>query len=172
MSAPEFGPGGYLPQKAAKRARKIVLREQMGFGWPLAAVGAALIVVIAGGLFLRGFGDPPPPPFVAIAPLDEVPAGGALTVQEGDGAPLLVVRATGTVRVFAARGDIIWCADSQRLEVPGASWMADGRRAFGNGPSLQPLESVVFDGEVYVNVTNPLPPPPAAPSDTPPACAS
>ncbi|HUG87123.1 MAG TPA: hypothetical protein VMM13_21320, partial [Euzebya sp.] len=42
---PEFGPGGYLPARAAQRARKIVLREQMGLHWAVAAVVAGLLIL-------------------------------------------------------------------------------------------------------------------------------
>jgi hypothetical protein len=170
VSTPEYGPSGYLPPKAAKRARKIILREQMGWGWPLAAVAAALVVVVAGLLFLRGFTRAPGEPFVAVASLTEVQPGEAavLTAQE---MPALIVRAGGALRAFAAQhATTVWCAGSQRLESPDSAWRIDGTRTFGSGESLRPLHSVVFDGVIYVDFTSELPAPPPQPGNQPPAC--
>ncbi|MTV26636.1 hypothetical protein FTX61_14610 [Nitriliruptoraceae bacterium ZYF776] len=33
QQTPEFGPSGYLPERASKRARKIVLRAPLGLQW-------------------------------------------------------------------------------------------------------------------------------------------
>jgi hypothetical protein len=170
LTSPEFGPRGYLPQKAAKRARKIILREQMGFGWPLAAVGAAVLVVVAGVLFLRSFNRPPGEPFVALAPVVDIPAGGA-SVVPADGTQGLVLRVGGTIRTFLVEDDeIVWCAQTQRLEAPGSAWAPDGRRSYGDGPSLQQVPSVVYDGVVYANLDSPLPAPAPGPQGAPPVC--
>jgi hypothetical protein len=50
---PEFGPRGYLPERAAKRARKIILREPLSLAWVIGAILAGLALVIAGVLFLQ-----------------------------------------------------------------------------------------------------------------------
>nr|MBA2530088.1 adenosylcobinamide-GDP ribazoletransferase [Euzebyales bacterium] len=67
MKQPDYGPRGYLPERAAKRARKIVLREQMGPAWPLAAVAAALLVGATGLWYLVTAGRPPGPPYTPLA---------------------------------------------------------------------------------------------------------
>ena len=170
-NAPDFGPGGYLPSKAAKRARKIVLREQMGFGWPMAAIAAALLVGVAGVAFLRSSSQPPAAPFQAVGEIAAVEASGAGVLGTG-AAKVLVVRAAGPVRVFAAEAATpIWCPETRRLESPDAAWTADGRSVFGSAPSLQPLRSVVFDGVLYVDLTPSLPRPAAGPPGARPACA-
>ena len=170
MAGPEFGPGGYLPPKAAKRARKIVLREQMGWGWPLAAVGAALLVAVAGGIFLLTAKEPPQAPYVELAFLAELE--GPVYVGGAGGLPtVLVVRAGGAIRTFRAPpGDPTWCDQSRRVETASAAWTSNGAVVFGDQPSLTPLRSVVYDGTIYVDPTNPLPPPAAAPDGVPPVC--
>ena len=44
---PDYGPAGYVPPKAAKRARKVVLRAPMGLAWVIAplVVGVVLVAV-------------------------------------------------------------------------------------------------------------------------------
>ena len=170
MSTPEYGPSGYLPPKAAKRARKIILREQMGWGWPLAAVAAALVVVVAGMLFLRGVTRTPAEPFVPLGTVTDVEPGGAAVMTAQD-IPFVVVRAGGGVRVFAAQHPAtVWCPRSQRLESPDSTWRLDGARTFGSGESLRPVDSVVFDGLLYVDPTTERTPAPVAPSTQPPLC--
>ncbi|HWB72263.1 MAG TPA: hypothetical protein VG452_08590 [Egibacteraceae bacterium] len=75
--AQDAGPPGYLPQRAARRARKIVLRAPLGVGWILAALAAALVVAAAGLAFLLARTGPPGPPFVAVAELDDLEHGAA-----------------------------------------------------------------------------------------------
>jgi hypothetical protein len=170
VEEPEYGPGGYLPERAAKRARKIVLREQMGIGWPLAAVGAAVLVATVGLTFLLRSG-PPDPPFRAIAPLTSVAPSSAELV-ESDNDELLVVRAGGTVRVFSPPADqILWCEASRRLESSaGQVWTLDGILVGGSGVSLRTLPSTVYDGRLYVDPTAPDTALPADPRDETPAC--
>lgn len=168
----EFGPRGYLPQRAAKRARKIVLREQMGFGWPLAAVAASLIVVTAGVVYLLSVNRPPAAPFVAVAPLSQVPVAGGAGLPVG-GESLFVLRAGGPMRVFAAPDGaaLRWCGESRRIEGrAGQVWTAEGRLVGGEGSSLPALPSTVFRGVIYVDPSAPgSAPAPASTSETP-AC--
>lgn len=172
MSGPEFGPGGYLPPKASKRARKIVLREQMGFGWPIAALAAAIIVAVAGGAFLFVSTRAPGPPFVAMGPLTDVEPGSAEFIQSGHaGLGAFVVRAGGSVRAFRPEpGDIAWCSQSGRIENATLAWSADGRLVHGDGESLTPLRSAVHGGLIYVDTSTDLAPPPADPGGEPPVC--
>jgi hypothetical protein len=170
VAGPEYGPGGYLPPKAAKRARKIVLREQMGWGWPLAAVAASLLVAVAGGIYLLTANRPPQAPYAAVGALADVPPDGAGVLEQGD-LTALVVRAGGAVRVFRSPSvPVRWCATSGRLEGDGGVWTREGSRTYGDGPSLTPLRFVVFDGTVYVDPTDALPPPANRPDGAGPSC--
>src|SRR5690606_17036265 len=56
---PDFGPSGYLPPRAARRARKIMLREPLGLQWAVAAVVAGLLVLLAGAGYLLWQSRPP-----------------------------------------------------------------------------------------------------------------
>lgn len=168
----EFGPGGYLPQRAATRARKIVLREQMGFGWPLAAIAASLLVVAAGVFYVVSTNRPPAEPFVEVAPLAAVPVGGGASLSAG-GEEVFVLRADGLMRAFAtpAGETLRWCEDSRQIEsAQGQVWAPDGRQIGDGNASLAPLRSTVFKGVIYVDPTQPLPAPPPRPQGSAPAC--
>jgi hypothetical protein len=152
---PDFGPPGYLPPRAARRARKIMLREPLGLQWAAAAVIAGLLVLIAGGvLVLRMFG-PPAAPFVTAGQVSAVDPGGAKVVPTSTGTEVLVVRAAGGLTVFATPDrSVAWCAASGRLESPdGAVWEPDGRMVGGRGESLARLPAEVHDGVIYVDPT-------------------
>lgn len=170
---PEFGPGGYLPQRAAQRARKIVLREQLGVGWIVGSVVAGAVLLAVGIAFLVARTGPPGPPFVAAAPVDEVPPGTAVRTDAGEAAVLLV-RAGGRLRAFAAPDEgVRWCADAGRLEgSSGTVWEPDGTRVGGPGASLAPHPAEVHRGTIYVDVSRALAPQPArADGDAAPVCA-
>jgi hypothetical protein len=165
----EYGPRGYLPERAAKRARKIILREQMGVGWPVAALGAAVLVALTGVAYVLLVARAPGPPFQAVGRLDAVAAGSA-GVLDG----VLVVRAGGALRTFVAPDDPVeYCRATRRLEAAdGRVWERTGRLVGGDGSSLQPLVSRVHDGVVYVDRERRPPPLPPAPApDVVPACA-
>ncbi len=167
----DYGPGGYLPDRAARRARKIVLREQMGIGWPSAAVLAALVVAIAGVAGVLRLFEPPAVPFSPIAEITDVAPNGAQVVSAGR-QQLLVVRGGGPVRVFdVPEGGISWCRASGRLQGPdGRVWSRDGRLVGGQGRSLRPRPSVVHEGTLYVNTSSGLPRPPEQDWGETPAC--
>lgn len=169
---PDAGPRGYLPPKAARRARKIVLREPMGLGWPVAAVVAMVVLVGVAVAFVVLRTGPPAAPFVAVGPVAAVPQGSA-GVLDGAGTDVLVVRAGGRFRVFAAPGGApAYCDASRRLEAPdGAVWTLDGAAAGRGAASLTPLPSAVHDGTVYVDPTAPGAALPAA-GDESPACTA
>jgi hypothetical protein len=167
---PEFGPGGYLPQRAADRARKIVLRERMALSWPVAAVVLGLVVLAAGAaLLLRG--GPPGEPFIPVVEFAELSHGEA-TVVAAAGHEVLVVRAPGALRAFAAPDQAVrWCAETDRLEgAEGALWRLDGRRVGGEAPSLAPLPVEVHDGVIHAAPTTPRTPPPPADGGEQPRC--
>lgn len=169
---PEFGPGGYLPERAAKRARKIVLREQMGLGWPLAAVLAALLLVGVGAAYFLTQTGPPGDPFVDAGRLDQVDPRGAESLRIPSGDEVLVVRGGGGVAVFQDPGvEVTWCRQSRRIESSaGQVWALDGQLVGGGGESLQPLRSAVFDGVVYVDPAPRTPAPDPAPAGERPTC--
>jgi hypothetical protein len=163
---PSFGPSGYLPERAAKRARKIVLRAPLGVQWIVASVLAGLVVVVAGVLFLQRSAAPPPAPWERIGAVEEVAPTRVVTDLDA-----LVVAAGGRVRAFAAADDVRYCADSNRLEAPdGRVWNLTGR-GFGGADSLDEHPTLVQDGMVYVDPTRTVAGP--SPSDDPmePACS-
>lgn len=162
---PEFGPRGYLPSRAARRARKIVLRSPLGLQWLVATVLAGVVVLVAGVLFLTRATSPPGEPFVAAGRLAEMRP--ATVTREA-----LVVTSGGRVRAFAV-GDAAprWCPASRRLESAGGRvWSLTGR-ALDGGPSLPAHPTVVHDGVVYLDPTTTVPPPEAEDRSTAPACA-
>lgn len=150
---PEFGPSGYLPPRAAKRARKIMLREPLGLQWAIAAVVAGVLVLAAGSLLVLLMSRPPGAPFVAAGELSAIDPRGARIVATVSGSDVLVLRAAGGVRVFAAPDQpVAWCAQSRHLEsTDGDVWEPNGRLVGGQGESLAPLPVEVHDGVLYVN---------------------
>lgn len=134
-----------------------MLRERMGLGWPIAALAAAIVIAIAGALFLRAWVSPPPPPWVAAGRLTAVEPGGAgVLAAPGLEHGALIVRAAGDVRAFAAPPvPLAYCVRSGHVESPeGGVWGLDGRQLGpGSGDSLQRVPVRVFDGMLYVNPT-------------------
>lgn len=153
-NSPDFGPSGYLPPRAAKRARKIVLREPLGLAWAIGAVVAGVAVLVAGVVLLLRIG-PPDEPFVPIGPVATVDPRGADTLAAPGGETVLVVRGAGGVRVFDSPPDgVRWCPATARLEGPAAQvWEPDGRLVGGVGRSLARIPAQVHDGTVYVDPT-------------------
>lgn len=166
----EFGPSGYLPQRAANRARKIVLRERMALSWPVAALAAGLVVLGAGAVFLLS-GGAPDEPFTPVIPFHDLPQG-ATAVAEADGVDVLAVRAPGAVRAFLAPDQpVTWCADTNHLEgARGAVWQLDGRRVGGTAASLRPLPVELHDGTLYAAPTRAREPEPPADRGEEPGC--
>lgn len=162
---PEFGPGGYLPERAARRARKIVLRAPLGAQWIAAAVLAGLVVVVAGVLLLTR-GGAPGEPFVMVGPVEEV--AGQVVRDETTGA--WMVGLGGRVRAFVTDEELIYCDASRHLESPGGGvWSLTGR-ALGVRPSLPEHPTVTTDGVVHVDPTVRTDPGPAASDPLEPSC--
>lgn len=164
---PQFGPSGYLPQRAARRARKIVLRAEMGLGWPAAAIAAALLVGLTGLAFFVLRAGPPDAPFEPVADIAEIDARGAEVV--GD---LLVVRAGGGVQVFSApETSVRYCTAAGALEgADGTIWNLNGRRISAGGMSLTPVASQVHDGTLYADPTTTGPAPAGDDRGAEPGC--
>lgn len=167
----DFGPGGYLPPRAAKRARKIVLRRQMGLGWPLAALVAGALILVVTVPFVLTFQGPPGEPYTAVGPLGAVDSGGDARVS-ADGAEVLIVRAGGALHAFVDVPDgVAYCPASRRLESPrGEVWTLQGRLIAGEGGSLSRADVVAYDDVLYVDVSSPQAPLPPRPGDQHPAC--
>jgi hypothetical protein len=164
---PEFGPGGYLPERASKRARKIVLRAPMGVQWIVGAVVAGAVIVGAGLLWLAQSDDPPGPPWVAVGPLKDL--GDATAVDELD----VLIVATGRPRAF--RGvDVLglrWCADPAQIEgFEGRVWSPTGRAQTAETDSLEQHPTRVHNGVLYVDPTVTAPGPEPVDANAEPAC--
>ncbi len=165
----EFGPSGYLPERASKRARKIVLRAPLGAQWMIAAMVAGVVVVIAGIVFLQQSSGAPDDPWV---PTTEVAAieGATVTEVTGEGGVLLVTGA-GRVRAFADAGELTYCQPTNRLEsADGDVWTLTGR-GLGGAASLEEHPTLIHDGFVYLDPTRILPGPDASSEPAEPGCS-
>jgi hypothetical protein len=164
---PEFGPGGYLPERASKRARKIVLRAPMGVHWIIGAVVAGAVIVGAGLLWLAQSDDPPGQPWVAVGPLEQL---GDATVHEA--LDVLIV-ATGRPRAFLGVEvlGLRWCEGPEQIEgFDGRVWTPTGRAQTVGTESLEQHPTRVHDGILYVDPTVTAPGPEPVDPDTEPAC--
>jgi hypothetical protein len=154
--APGFGPGGYLPDRAARRARKIVLRAPLGLQWVVAALVAGVVLLIAGLLALDRAGSPPGPPWQSLGTVEELPES-AFDPATG----VLVVNIGGRVRAFEAPSGVMYCGPSNRLEHPdGRVWALTGRGHAGIA-SLRPVATLTVSGVAYLDraaVGSPLEP--------------
>jgi len=152
-AAPGFGPRGYLPDRAARRARKIVLRAPLGLQWVVAALIAGLVVLIAGLLVLDRAGSPPGPPWESLGVVEDLPMS-----SWDPGTGILVVHVGGRVRAFEAPEGTAYCAPSNRLEHPdGRVWALTGR-AHAGSTSLRPVATLTVTGVAYLDPTAVGPP--------------
>jgi hypothetical protein len=152
-AAPGFGPRGYLPDRAARRARKIVLRAPLGLQWVVAALIAGLVVLIAGLLVLDRAGSPPGPPWESLGVVEDLPMS-----SWDPGTGILVVHVGGRVRAFEAPEGTAYCAPSNRLEHPdGRVWALTGR-AHAGSTSLRPVATLTVSGVAYLDPTAVGPP--------------
>ncbi|MEX1178931.1 MAG: hypothetical protein WEB09_10770 [Nitriliruptor sp.] len=164
---PDFGPGGYLPERAAKRARKIVLRAPLGVQWIVASLLAGVVVVVAGVVLLTRGGDAPGPPFVAVGPVEQV-AG--QVVHDGD-LDVLLVGLGGRIRAFDAPADVTYCEASRRLESPdGEVWSLTGRGT-GGVDSFAEHPTVTSGGVLYVDLSAATTPPTPSDDEVTPGCS-
>lgn len=153
----EFGPGGYLPQKAAKRARKIVLRAELGLQWVIAAVVAAVLLLAAGVLWLLA-GDGVPDGYEPVVPAVSVAEPGAAASTNAE---FLALNDQGRVRVYAmVSPSLTFCPATGNLEARVGDeihvWTTTGRSLDGFEP-LPQFASRVVDAIVYVDPRTPLP---------------
>ena len=163
---PEFGPSGYLPERASKRARKIVLRAPLGAQWIVASLVAGVVVVVAGVWLLLSAGAAPEEPWVAVAEVEDI--GRALAVPERE---VLLVAGAGRVRAFADAGDVAFCAESNRLESSdGRVWSLTGR-GLGAAPSLSEHPTMLHERTVYLDPTVEVPGPEPSDEHVEPGCS-
>ena len=166
VQEPEFGPGGYLPDRASRRARKIVLRAPMGIQWVIGSLVVGVIVAIAGWLALRD--TTPQAPYVEVpTAVADAPGGIATWTPDGTDTEILVVTSSTRPRIFAWDGSQppVLCGATGLLEAPdGSAWRLTGR-GLGGTPSLAEHPLVVDDGVLYVDPSTTIDAP--APSDDP-----
>ncbi len=168
---PDFGPGGYLPDRASRRARKIVLRAPMGIQWVIGSLVVGVVVVVAGWLALRD--TTPQAPYVEVpAAVVDAPEGVAIWRPDGTSGEVLVVTGSNRPRVFAWEGTEppVLCSESGLLEAPGGAWRLTGR-GLGGTPSLSEHPLVVDDGVLYVDPTTTIEAPAPDPDPAPTACS-
>ena len=145
---PAFGPKGYLPDRAARRARKIVLRAPLGLQWVVASLVAGAVVLIAGVLLLGRGATAPGAPWELLGPVRELPA---TSVDRTSG--LLIVSVGDRVRAFEAPQGVAYCATSNRLEHPdGRVWALTGR-GYAATASLIPVPTLAVSGDAYLDAT-------------------
>ena len=162
---PEFGPSGYLPPRAASRARKIVLRAPLGLQWVVGSLLVGVVVVVAGVLWLTGE-DAPDEPWVPVGPVAEVESG---TRDEALGVLLV---ANGRVRAFSEQGtdDLRYCPETRQLEdARGRVWTLTGRGTDGTD-SLEEHPTTLHDGVLYVDPSRAVAGPPPADDERTPGC--
>ena len=162
---PPRDPGGrvaYLPPRAA-RARKLILRSQLGRGWIVASALFGLVILVAGVLFLTRDGHPGPP-WVRVAALSALPDGAVTEVAGPAGRVVVVDRRDADLRAFLApSGPCPVRAAGSGFARPcaGERWDAEGGPASnpGDGEEAQaPLRRVPVSfagGDLYVDYVDP-----------------
>ena len=155
---PGRDPGGriaYLPPRAA-RARKLILRSQLGRGWIVASALFGVVILAAGVLFLTRAGHPGPPS-VRVAAVSALPAG-TVTEVAGPAGQVVVVdrRDSGLRALLAPPGPCPVEAAGAGFARPctGQRWDADGVPAAGPGQAAPPLRRVpasLAGGALYVD---------------------
>jgi hypothetical protein len=161
---PARDPGGrvaYLPPRAA-RARKLILRTQLGRGWILVSALFGIVILAAGALFLARAGRPGPP-WIPVAPLAALPQGSVTEVAGPAGRVVVVDRRNDELRAFlTAPGPCpVRAVPGGGFTRPctGDRWDATGTPAPGRDrrrppPALDPVPVALADGRLYVDPRN------------------
>jgi hypothetical protein len=149
----------YLPPRAGK-ARKLILRSQLGLPWMLAAILFGLVILVAGTLFLVK-GGRPGAPWQRVAPVTRFADGAVTQAPLRAGEVVVVDRRGATLRAFLAPAGA--CAV---VGTPGGfarpcalqAWDRSGApiRNPGAGPTTVPprlraMPATVAKGDLYVN---------------------
>ncbi|HEX9890333.1 MAG TPA: hypothetical protein VGA69_12690 [Nitriliruptorales bacterium] len=164
--APEFGPGGYLPPRAAGRARKIVLRAELGIQWVIASVVAGIVLLVVGALWWRST-SALPDRYVRVVEAALVEPSAA---HQGH----FAVRAGGRIRVFEqVDPSLMLCLAPGWLEARVGGevriWSVTGRALDGGAP-LAEYHARIVDGVVYADTSAPFPAPAGTDRGVEPAC--
>ncbi len=146
----------YLPPRAA-RARKLILRRQLGLPWMLAAALFGAVILAAGAIFLAK-GGRPGSPWVELAPLARFPAG-AVTEAPGPADQVVVVDRRGdALRTFVlAPGacPVVGAGSGFARPCVGQAWDGAGRPDGTRGrtalPAMRPVPVQVARGDLYVD---------------------
>jgi hypothetical protein len=157
---PGRDPGGrvaYLPPRAA-RARKLILRSQLGRGWILASALFGLVILAAGVLFLARAGHPGPP-WVRVAAVSSLPAGTVTEVAGPSGQAVVVDRRDGLRAFLAPPGPCPVRAADDGFARPCTDQRWDASGAPSGGPSspgsatppLRRIPAVVAGGALYID---------------------
>jgi hypothetical protein len=156
---PGRDPGGrvaYLPPRAA-RARKLILRSQLGRGWIVASALFGVVILAAGVLFLVRAGHPGPP-WVRVAAVSALPAGTVTEVPGPAGRVVVVDRRDGLRAFLAPPGPCPVRPAGAGFARPctGQRWDAAGTPAGGPGaaPAAPPLRRVpasLAGGALYID---------------------
>jgi hypothetical protein len=145
----------YLPPRAGK-ARKLILRTQLGRQWMLAAILFGLVILVAGTVFLVK-GGRPGAPWQRVAPLGGMADGTVSQRPLRAGEVVVVDRRGDTLRTFLAPdGPCPVIGTDAGFARPCATqaWDQSGSPAKNVGTPAPPLRSVpatVANGDLYVN---------------------
>ncbi len=155
----------YLPPRAA-RARKLILRSQLGLPWILTAALFGAVILAAGAVFLLD-GGRPGAPWVEVAPVSRFPDGAVAEAPGPSGQVVVVDRRGGSMRAFIvapgpcqvvgapASGFARPCAGQawdSAGRVAGAPGHADGTPGAASAPPrMRPVPVQVARGGLYVN---------------------
>jgi hypothetical protein len=149
----------YLPPKAA-RARKLILRSQLGLPWMLTAALFGVLILVAGSIFLLK-GGRPGAPWVKLGSLQRFPAGAVSQATAQGGQVVVVDRREVTVAAFAVASGacpVVAAGEGFARPCAGQAWDGAGRAVSspggggaGAGPDLRPLPVQVARGDLYVN---------------------
>jgi hypothetical protein len=154
---PGRDPGGrvaYLPPRAA-RARKLILRSQLGRGWIVAAALFGVVILAAGVLFLAR-GGRPGPPWVRVADVPALAAGTVTQVPGPAGQVVVVDRRGGELRAFLAPPapcPVQAAAAGFARPCTAQRWDPTGAPAAGH-PAPSPLRRVptaLAGGDLYID---------------------
>jgi len=144
----------YLPPKAGK-ARKLILRSQLGLPWMLAAILFGLLILVAGTLFLVK-GGRPGAPWQRVAPVTRFADGAVTQTPLRSGEVVVVDRRGGTLRAFLAPSGpcpVVGTRSGFARACAQQAWDQSGEPVSGQGmpAPLRPLPATVAKGDLYVN---------------------
>ncbi|HVD14085.1 MAG TPA: hypothetical protein VNK73_06525 [Actinomycetota bacterium] len=144
----------YLPPRAAK-ARKLILRTQLGLPWLLAATAVAGVILVAGVLLLAR-GGRPGSPWVAVAAVTAFPPGSLTEVEAPGphGRVVIVDRRGGDLRAFVgpdAACPAVPDGPGFRRACTGQAWDADGAPRTPRTQALARVATRFARGDLYVN---------------------